>query len=596
MRRAVITLVVLTLIGTQFTTANAETMTFKQSFGGPNRDWGLGIFVDSHYIYVVGETESFGPDPPNLFLSIFSRADNSHKCSVAANLWFRDRGWRVVAYGGIIYIVGDTTYGANPTNVLLVKFDANCNLLGAAVYDINGTDLPRGLDISPDGSTLYVAGMSDSGAHLLAVRTSDLAVVWTKLFNFTVTRLGAYDVANSVIFSGNKLYVTGRTSAGDLFISRFDAVTGNHELSKVFKTSQDEGGRDIVVTGGKVYVAGAYYHPSRYGEFLFMRLDAATLNLELAKTYGTPASDLVLSLSMVGGLAYGVGATSVFGGNAVLFAINSSTGDLLHALVLATGYLSLHAEDSTSTGSCLLYTGITWSGWPAYHAVLLEGVITETVSFTVSTVTPTVKTPTITQDFPTPAAVTFTPTFNSPAAGDAFYSWFCPDALVVTTTTTTTSIVTTTSTILTTSTLSTTVTSTSIVRSTTTLYDIRSVTITQTTVRTITSSTTVYDVRTTTITQTSFVTTTTTQLTTYSTTISTTTTLTRSTTYSTTKTQSTTTTITQSITTTLSTITTSTQYFAEPITTYVVPLLLVINTALLGASLVMGRRRKSSLG
>jgi hypothetical protein len=591
MRRAVKTIVVLAvLISTQFVTANAEAMTFKQSFGGTNRDWGFGIFVDPHYIYVVGETESFGPDPPNLFLSIFSRADNSHKCSVAVNLWFRDRGWRVVAYGGIIYIVGETTYGANPTNILLVKLDANCNLLGAAVYDINGTDLPRGLDISPDGSTLYVAGMSDSGAHLLAVRTSDLAVVWTKLFNFTVTRLGAYDVANSVIFSSNKLYVTGRISAGDLFISRFDAVTGNHELSKVFKTSQEAEGRDIVVTGGKVYVAGAHYDPNRYWEFLFMRLDAATLNLEFAKTYGTPASDEISSLSMVGGLAYGVGATNVFGGNAVLFAIDSSTGDLLHALVLATGYLSLRAEDSTSTESCLLYTGITWSGWPAYHAVLLEGVTTEAVSFTISTVTPTVKTPIITQDFPTPAAATFTPTFNSPAAGDAFYSWFCPDTLVVTTTTTTTS------TILTTLTLSTTVTSTSIVRSTTTLYDIRSVTTTQTTVRTITSSTTVYDIRTTTITQTSFVTATTTQLTTYSTTISAITTLTRSTTYSTTATQSTTTTITQSITTTLSTITTSTQYFAEPITTYVVPLLLVINTALLGASLVMGRRRKLPSG
>jgi hypothetical protein len=82
MRRAVKTLVVLAvLISTQFVTANAEAMTFKQSFGGTNRDWGFGIFVDSHYIYVVGETESFGPDPPNLFLSIFSRADNSHKCA-----------------------------------------------------------------------------------------------------------------------------------------------------------------------------------------------------------------------------------------------------------------------------------------------------------------------------------------------------------------------------------------------------------------------------------------------------------------------------------------------------------------------------------
>ncbi|MEM0455578.1 MAG: hypothetical protein QXM81_07095, partial [Nitrososphaerota archaeon] len=69
-----------------------------------------------------------------------------------------------------------------------------------------------------------------------------------------------------------------------------------------------------------------------------------------------------------------------------------------------------------------------------------------------------------------------------------------------------------------------------------------------------------------------------------------TTTITQSTTYSTT--YSTTTTLTQSTTTTLSTTTTSTQYFAEPVSTYVVPALLAVIAALLGASLVLGRRRR----
>jgi DNA-binding beta-propeller fold protein YncE len=112
-------------------------------------------------------------------------------------------------------------------NVLVVKFDTNCNVLGAAVYDIDATnpDLPFGLTISPDGSTLYIAGRSTNGAHLLAVRTSDFSVAWAKLFKVT----GGGDAANSVTFSGNKLYVTGRTSTLDLFVSRFDAASGNPE-------------------------------------------------------------------------------------------------------------------------------------------------------------------------------------------------------------------------------------------------------------------------------------------------------------------------------------------------------------------------------
>jgi hypothetical protein len=486
--------------------------------------------------------------------------DNIHKCSVAVDLGGLERGWRVVAHGGNVYVSGETNYGGNP-NVLVVKFDTNCNVLGtAAVYDVDGADQPFGLTISPDGSTLYIAGNSTNGAHLLAVRTSDLSVAWARRFNFT--NPGAEDIAYSVAFSGNKLYVTGRTSTGDLFVSRFDAPLGNHEASRVFATSYPEEGRDLVVAGGKVYVAGIYDDPSKLREFLFMMLDT-NLNLELARTFGTNAFDDVTSLSMVGGLAYAVGMSNFFGSwDAALFAVNPLTGDLSHAFVLARDASVQVAQDSASTESCLIYTGFS-NGWPAFYGVL--DATAGTISFMISSPTPSIATPTVTPAFPTPTATSFMPAINPipPAAIDAFYSRFCPDALVVSTTTT--------STVLTTSTLSTTVTS--VVGSTTTVYDVRTTTVTQTSVTTTTSSTT------TTLTQTA------------TTTRTDTTTLTQSTTYSTTTTLSTT--LTYSTTTTLSTTTTSTQYFAEPVTTYVLPALLAVIAALLGASMVVGRRRRA---
>jgi hypothetical protein len=570
MRKVLVMLVALALlIGTQIVVANAAVVTFRQLFGGSNPDFARGIFVDSNHIYIVGETNSFGPNPPNLFLSIF-RLDNSHKCSVAVDLGsgYYERAWKVVAHtsGGVtyVYVVGDTNYGANPSNVLVVKFDTNCNVLGAAVYDIDMTDLPFGLTISPDGSTLYIAGFSASAAHLLAVRTSDFSVAWVTLFRVT----GGGDTAYSVAFSGNKLYVTGRTSTGDLFVSKFDAASGNHEASRVFSTPQLEEGRDVVVAGGKVYVAGIYDHPVKQWEFLFMKLDT-NLNLELARTFGTNAFDDVSSLSMVGGLAYAVGMSNFFGSpDAALFAVNPSTGDLSHAFVLARDASVQNAQDSASTGSCLIYTGVS-DGWPAFYGVL-DAVTAGTISFTITSPTPSIPPPpSVTPAFPTPTATGFTPTFNTPAMGDAFYSWFCPDALVVSTTTT--------STVLTTSTLSTTVTS--VVRTTTTAYDVRTTTITQTSVTTTTSTSSTTTTLTQTATTTRTETTTLTQSTTYSTTYSTTTTLSTTLTYSTT--------------TTLSTTTTSTQYFAEPVSTYVLPALLAVIAALLGASLVVGRRRRA---
>jgi hypothetical protein len=400
--------------------------------------------------------------------------------------------------------------------------------------------------------------MSSSAAHLLKVETSNLNIVWAR----SVRIAGGGDSANSVTFSGNKLYVTGRTFANDLFVARFDAALGNLEVYNIFRTLQFEEGRDIVFADGKVYVAGIHQLPTGNQEFLFMKLDPNTLNQELAKTFGTPGVEDIFSLSMVGGLAYAVGYSNHFGSfDVVLFAVNPSTGDLSHAFVLGDGATIQGAYDSASTGTCLIYTGDT-NGWSLSYRVLdLDEVNAATIGF----LPPPPVSPS--SNLVTPTSISFTlttPPFTSGLGNyDAFYSWFCPDALVVSTTTT--------STVLTTSTLSTTVTS--VVGSTTTVYDVRTTTITQTSVTTTTSSTT------TTLTQTA------------TTTRTETTTLTQSTTYSTTTTLSTT--LTYSTTTTLSTTTTSTQYFAEPVTTYVLPALLAVIAALLGASLVVGRRRRA---
>jgi hypothetical protein len=441
MRKALVSLVVLAaLTCTQIVAANAAVTTFTQLFGGSQGDFARGIFVDSNHIYIVGETGSFGPNPPNLFLSIF-RLDNSHKCSVAVDLGYSERGMKVVAYGGNVYAIGDTK-----GDLLLVKFDTDCNVLRAAVYNIDRkSGLPSGLSISPEGSTLFITGIFDTigftrmgetvraepGYYLLAVRTSDLSVAWAKLFKMAG--------ASSVTFSGNKLYVTGWTSTGDLFISKFDAATGNHELTKVFSTSQSEAGTDIVVTGGKVYVVGTYHdpNPNKLSEILFMRLDT-NLNLELAKTFGTPSFEDGASLSMVGGLAYVVAWTNVFGTpDTALFAVNPMTGDISHAFVLRNDTAYHLTFDSTSTGTCLIYTGGS-AEWPLFYAAL-DSVTSGTISFTTSSPPPLITIPSLTPSFPTPTATRFTPAFNTPSGGgDAFYSRFCPDALTVSTTITST--------------------------------------------------------------------------------------------------------------------------------------------------------------
>jgi hypothetical protein len=263
MRKVLVMLVALALlIGTQIVVADAAVKTYRQRFGGPSGDdVSRGIFVDSSYIYIVGRTRSTGTGTWDLFLAIFNKNDDSFICIRAVDIGGADDfGQSVVAYGGNVYVIGYTNYGANPSNVLLVKFNTNCAVIAAKVYDIDFNDIPYGLTISPDGY-LYIAGMSSNAAHLLKVETANLNIVWAR----SVSISGAGDSANSITISGNKLYVTGRTSANDLFVARFDANTGGFDgpdAYKIFRTLQFEEGRDIVVAGGKVYVAGIHQLPT----------------------------------------------------------------------------------------------------------------------------------------------------------------------------------------------------------------------------------------------------------------------------------------------------------------------------------------------
>jgi len=114
----------------------AELVAFKRSYGGSGFDEAGDIFVDvSGVIYMVGRTDSFGPDPPNAYLSIFN-ADNSHRCSVAIN--FASSSERAIALTVVsakIYMLGETNWGPNPPNIFVSLFDTNCNHITTRIYD-----------------------------------------------------------------------------------------------------------------------------------------------------------------------------------------------------------------------------------------------------------------------------------------------------------------------------------------------------------------------------------------------------------------------------------------------------------------------------
>jgi hypothetical protein len=549
------------LILSMIPSSPASLETFRRSFGGPSPDMARGIAVaPDGTVYLTGWTDSYGSNPPNLYLSIF-RPDNTHHCSVAVDLGGAEIGVAVRPHGGKLYVVGSTSSGSNPPNIIATRFDTSCNLEVLKVIDLGGQETPASIAVEPSSPpNFYVVGSQATFGSVIIKLNATLDVVWAKVYKV----IGGDDSANAVEFSGGKVYVTGVAVdlSGDrnVYLSVFNP-DGSHAGTKMAATSNIEEGRAIAVRGGEIYVAGTALYPGRGFEVLVARFDTS-LNLQWARVVGADtAAEAGNSVTVTAtGLIYVVGSTSFFGSQDVLIAALSSTGSYSHAFAAATqGPASNEASSAIARGSCVYAAGQN-SNWPMYYVAL--DAAANTLSMTVSTPTLSIASPTWTTSTPTPSTASFAPSLDSTASpdSDSLYMRFCPDTLLVVSTTT------------------------SLATQTTTLA----------LTTTITSTTTAYQIATTTLTSIERVTSV--ERSTTTTTMRTTETE-RSTIYQTeTATVSTTTTITtvstSSVTQVKTETTTTTIPFAEPVSTYVLPALLVLVAGLLAATLMSRRRRR----
>ncbi|MEM1947557.1 MAG: hypothetical protein QXY84_01540 [Candidatus Caldarchaeum sp.] len=553
-------LIILSFVSTGF----AEVVSFRRSFGGGDADRAFDIFVDGNgVIFTVGSTSTYGANPPNAFLTIFN-SDNSHRCSVALDLGAEEAAKAVTVVGGRVFVVGETSFGPNAPNHFVASFDAStCGLTGVRLFDIGPDEKISdiALELGPQPS-FYVVGR-DSGGAYVAKLNATLNVVWARSFR---VRSGN-DIAHAVALRGGHVYIAGTAvdpNSANMFVSVFD-VNGGHIATREFASSNDEEALDIVVSGGNIFVAGYANIPGRQLESVLIKLDSA-LNHQWTKAFGSATSnEKANGLTVAGSLVYLVGWTNFLGSTGVaLVGMAAGDGSLSHAFIVTAGGMpsSALAHAAASQGSCVFFTGEN-QGWPLFY-VLFDGQ-SNPVSFSIASLTPSVVPVTPAQVNVIPQIASYTPSIDTPDLVDAFYSRFCPDTLISTSTTTVTS------------TVGTTTTTTSFVTSTTTAYAIATTTITQTSfvivVSTETSYTTVPVTTTTTIPTTQTTTTTT----------STTTTLTTTSTSTVTSTQSTTQTLTA----------VTTIAFAEPVSTYILPMILLMIAVLLGVAILVGRRRGS---
>ncbi|HDZ16777.1 MAG TPA: hypothetical protein ENH75_00710 [archaeon] len=190
---------------------------WSRTWGGSSYDWGRGVAVDSSdYVYITGDTESFGEGNLDMVLVKYN--------SSGAQLWNRTWGGSVHEYGrGVavdssdnVYITGGTdSFGVRERDMVLVKYDS-------------------------------------SGAQQ-----------WYRTWDGSIDsyRNKYYDEAWHVaVDSSDNIYLSGRTWDGvtyhDLALVKYDS-SGTQQWDRIWGGSDYDGGRGTAVdSSDNVYLAG----------------------------------------------------------------------------------------------------------------------------------------------------------------------------------------------------------------------------------------------------------------------------------------------------------------------------------------------------
>jgi len=352
-------------------------------WGGSGREYARSLAFSEGYLYVTGDTTSYGPGEENVFLLKYSGDGQL----IWNRTWGGDgfsMGRAIVASEGTLYICGIGSNG-NESNALLLKYDDDGTLIWSREWRGRADAIGRGVAVDSSGSiyiTGYMKGNESKTWSFLLKYEPDGSLVWARELNESDTETGwAVSVDDGVYlscttgrteiqsvslgalprtrmmlrkfdFDGNPLWTrswgTGLENFGLAVASSKDRIfqagfarlvngtakfalleytlDGDLIHAHLFGDSSESYVWGIVVTGSYVYVAGHEMSPSFMDakNAYVAKLDAEG-NLIWSRTWGGFGDDIARSVVVDGdhiyvtGITYGVGE----GGQVFLLAYTS---------------------------------------------------------------------------------------------------------------------------------------------------------------------------------------------------------------------------------------------------------------------------------
>jgi len=325
-------------------------------FDGANA---LGVSPDGSIVFVTGE--SIG----SMGYGDLDYATVAYDASTGSQLWVKryagpagsddyagDLG--VSPDGSRVFVTGDSYGSTGYPDYATVAYDASTgSQLWVMRYDGPGNvgDFTYDLEVSPDGSAVFVTGSSigSTGNYDYATVAYDASTgsqLWARRTDGPGTNAGdsAFDLGVSP--DGSAVFVTGfslnSTGFSDFLTVAYDASTGSQLWAKSYNGPAN--GSDAAVAlgvspdGSAVFVTGGSVGPSGSGgDYATVAYDASTGSQLWAKSYNGPANDsdfaIGLGVSPEGSTVFvtgnSIGSTSDY--DYATVAYNASTGSRLWA-------------------------------------------------------------------------------------------------------------------------------------------------------------------------------------------------------------------------------------------------------------------------
>jgi hypothetical protein len=186
----VLCVVELMLIGGFFLTpeqlrrrSESSSQVWVSQWGGGEKDYARGVAVSGKYLYVTGDTMSFGPGYQSIFLLKYSTDGEL--------IWNRTWGGEGYSMGrgiatsnGAVYVCG-IRYTENESRALLLKFDEDGSLLWSRTWLGGVGAYGRGVALDSTGN-VYVAGYfvnNTKSLSFLLKYDPEGSLIWTRTFN-----------------------------------------------------------------------------------------------------------------------------------------------------------------------------------------------------------------------------------------------------------------------------------------------------------------------------------------------------------------------------------------------------------------------------